>query len=125
MAGGLPGVGISGVFFVAVGLAMPFVELTRVLSGRSAGDRWPWIIRHFLVALSIVAIVFGTFVLLGQMFETTEVLESGALTTETVRTSPVRSVSLPALAVIMGLILALPLMQRFLVRFQTSQGGAV
>lgn len=112
-------------FFVAVGLAMPFVELTRVLRGRNAGDRWPWIIRHFLVALSILAIVFGTFVLLGQMFETTEVLESGALRTEPVRTSRVRSISLPALAVIMGLILALPLIQRHLVRFQTSRRGAV
>lgn len=120
MAGGLPGVGIGGVFFVAAGLLMPFVEVWRVLRGRSEGDRWPWIIRHFFIALAIVAVVAATFILLGQAFETTRVIQPGALQPQTVSTSSIGSISFRVLVVIMGLVLAVPLMQRLLMRPGTN-----
>lgn len=119
MAGGLPGVGLGGLFFVASGLLMPFVELVRVLRGRSRGNRWPWIMRNFFIALAIVVAVWATFVLISEAFGSGQgpvasPRGDNSTVSSTTPKSLVGSISLSVLAGVMSLVLAVPFAQRYL-----------
>jgi hypothetical protein len=55
MAAGLPGFGLSGVFFVVSALFMVPIEVVSTLRGRSSLARWRSVLRNAGLALSIVA----------------------------------------------------------------------
>jgi hypothetical protein len=55
MAAGLPGFGLSGVFFVVSALLMVPIEVVSTLRGRSSLARWRSVLRNAGLALSIVA----------------------------------------------------------------------
>jgi hypothetical protein len=55
MAAGLPGFGLSGVFFVVSALFMVPIEIVSTLRGRSSLARWRSVLRNAGLALSIVA----------------------------------------------------------------------
>jgi Trk-type K+ transport system membrane component len=51
---GLPGVGLSGLFFVVSALLMVAVELVRTARGRSSLSRWRFVGRQAAIAAAIV-----------------------------------------------------------------------
>lgn len=58
MIAGLPGVGITGLFFVLSALAMPFVETYRLATGTSTQRSRRLAARQFLLAVTVVATLF-------------------------------------------------------------------
>ena len=58
---GLPGTGLGGLFYVALALSMPVVELVRTLRGHGGGaDRWHQVAIQFAMACGIIASVVGS-----------------------------------------------------------------
>jgi hypothetical protein len=55
MSAGLPGVGLSGIFFIVSALAAVPLELGRTLQRRSSLDRWAAVLRHFAFAVVMIA----------------------------------------------------------------------
>jgi hypothetical protein len=55
MSAGLPGFGLSGVFFVVSALLMVPIELVATLRGRSSLERWGRVLRSAGIALAILA----------------------------------------------------------------------
>jgi hypothetical protein len=55
---GLPGIGISGVFYIVSALVMPFVEAVRAVRGRRRRP-WPTILSHWVVAAGMIAAMYG------------------------------------------------------------------
>jgi hypothetical protein len=55
MAAGLPGFGLSGVFFVLSALLMVPIEVVRTVRGRSSLARWRGVLRNAGIALAIIA----------------------------------------------------------------------
>jgi hypothetical protein len=65
MIPGIPGVGISGLFYVLGAVCMPIRELWRSLAGEpGALPRWALAIRQSAIAIGIVAAMAATFWLL-------------------------------------------------------------
>ena len=64
MAAGLPGFGLSGVFFVVSALLMVPIEVVSTLRGRSSLARWGDVLRNAGTALALVAGVELTYVAL-------------------------------------------------------------
>jgi hypothetical protein len=54
MAAGLPGFGLSGVFFIISALLMVPMEIVSTLRGRSSLERWGQVLRSAGIALSIL-----------------------------------------------------------------------
>jgi hypothetical protein len=65
MSAGLPGAGISGVFYLGSALLMPAVEMGRTIRGRSSLAAWRLVIRQFAVSCAILAGIWTTGWLLG------------------------------------------------------------
>jgi hypothetical protein len=61
MAAGLPGFGLSGVFFVVSALLMLPIEVVSTLRGRSSLARWAGVLRSAGIALAILAAVELTY----------------------------------------------------------------
>lgn len=57
MSAGLPGVGLSGVFFILSALVMVPLEIARTIRGRSSLRRWATVLRHLAIALSMIVCV--------------------------------------------------------------------
>ena len=55
MSAGLPGVGLTGIFFILSALVAVPLELLRMLQGRSSLARWGAVLRHFALALAMLA----------------------------------------------------------------------
>jgi hypothetical protein len=64
MAAGLPGVGLSGVFFIVSALLMVPLEVARTLRGRSSLARWIRVLRQLTIALTMIACVELAYALL-------------------------------------------------------------
>ena len=60
MNAGLPGIGISGVFYIVSALLMPFTEAVRALRGKSRRRPWRAVFTHWVIAASMVAAMYGT-----------------------------------------------------------------
>lgn len=56
---GLPGLGLSGLFFTLCALAMPFVELGRTLRRRGSRERWRRALQQFGLAAAMVGVYVG------------------------------------------------------------------
>ncbi len=54
MTAGLPGVGLSGVFFIVSALLMLPLEIARAMRGRSSLTRWLRVLRHLAVAVAMI-----------------------------------------------------------------------
>jgi hypothetical protein len=54
MSAGLPGVGLSGVFFILSALLAVPLELVRTVRGRSTPSRWTIVLRHAMLALVMI-----------------------------------------------------------------------
>jgi hypothetical protein len=55
MAAGLPGFGLSGIFFIVSALLMVPIEIVATLRGRSSLARWGTVLRSAGIALAILA----------------------------------------------------------------------
>ena len=55
MSAGLPGLGLSGVFFIVSALAMVPLEIARTARGRSSRTRWAAVLRNAAIALVMLA----------------------------------------------------------------------
>jgi hypothetical protein len=55
MAAGLPGVGLSGTFFIVSALVAVPLELIRTLRGQGSFARWSEVLRHFALAITMIA----------------------------------------------------------------------
>lgn len=55
MNAGLPGIGLSGVFYIVSALLMPVAELGRVATGRARRRSWLSVFRHFAIAAGMIA----------------------------------------------------------------------
>lgn len=64
MTAGIPGIGLSGLFFVISALLMVVVELYRTVRGRSSVARWRFVGRQAAMALGIVFATVATLWLL-------------------------------------------------------------
>lgn len=64
MIAGLPGTGISGLFYLLSAFWMPFAEIIRLLRGRERQSDWKLIFSQFALALGIFIILGATGVLL-------------------------------------------------------------
>ena len=54
MSAGLPGVGLSGVFFIVSALLMVPLEIARTLRGRSSLARWTTVLQHLAIAATMI-----------------------------------------------------------------------
>lgn len=54
MSAGLPGVGLSGVFFILSALVTLPLELARTIRGQSSLARWAAVTRHLAIAITMV-----------------------------------------------------------------------
>ena len=54
MTAGLPGVGLSGIFFIVSALLMVPLEIARTIRGRSSLARWLSVLRHLAIAISMI-----------------------------------------------------------------------
>ena len=54
MFAGLPGIGVGTLFYILMGLFMPFYELANVVRGTSSLARWRGILRQCFFAVSII-----------------------------------------------------------------------
>jgi hypothetical protein len=57
MSAGLPGVGLSGVFFIVSALLMVPLEIVRTVRKRSSLARWATVLRHLAVAIAMIVCV--------------------------------------------------------------------
>ena len=57
MSVGLPGLGLGGLFFILSALFAPIPELCRTARGRSSAAAWRLVLRQFVQALALVAVV--------------------------------------------------------------------
>src|ERR1700760_4702497 len=55
MSAGLPGVGLSGVFFIISALVMLPCEIVQTIRGRSSWQRWSRVLRHLAIAITMIA----------------------------------------------------------------------
>jgi hypothetical protein len=55
MSAGLPGVGLSGTFFILSALLTLPLEVVRTLRGQSSFARWAVVLRHFATASAMIA----------------------------------------------------------------------
>ena len=55
MNAGLPGIGLSGVFYIVSALLMPVAEVTRVVRGRPRRRGWGTVLTHWTIAAGMVA----------------------------------------------------------------------
>lgn len=60
MTAGLPGVGISGLFFVLSALLMPVIEIGKTITGRTSAKRWRAVLRQSGMAWAIVIVLERT-----------------------------------------------------------------
>src|SRR6202035_3033633 len=54
---GLPGVGLSGLFFVASALLMLPLEIVRTIQGHSSPERWASVLRHLAIATTMIVVL--------------------------------------------------------------------
>jgi hypothetical protein len=57
MSAGLPGVGLSGVFFIVSALLMVPLEIVRTLRKQSSLARWATVLRHLAIATAMIVCV--------------------------------------------------------------------
>jgi hypothetical protein len=55
MSAGLPGVGLSGVFFIASALISVPLEIVQTVRGRSSTARWATVLRHLAMSIAMIA----------------------------------------------------------------------
>jgi hypothetical protein len=60
MNAGLPGIGISGVFYILSALFMPMTEAYRAARGRPRRRPWGAVLRHWAIAVAMIAAMYGT-----------------------------------------------------------------
>lgn len=54
MSAGLPGVGLSGIFFIASALVTLPLEIARTIRGQSSLARWAAVLRHLAIAIAMI-----------------------------------------------------------------------
>ena len=54
MIAGVPGVGISGIFYLVCAISMPFIDIIKTLRGRSSLRRWRVVMRQFNIVCGII-----------------------------------------------------------------------
>jgi hypothetical protein len=54
MSAGLPGVGLSGIFFIASALIALPLEIARTVRGQSSLTRWATVLRHLAIASTMI-----------------------------------------------------------------------
>ena len=59
MNAGLPGIGISGVFYILSALVMPVAESVRVIRGRPRRSSWSGVLTHWAIAVAMIAAIYG------------------------------------------------------------------
>jgi hypothetical protein len=57
MSAGLPGVGLSGVFFILSALVALPLEVVRAIRGQSSFARWAQVLRHCALAIAMIALM--------------------------------------------------------------------
>ena len=78
MIAGLPGTGISGIFYLLAALLMPILELGRVLRKRSNRERWCVVRRQIGMSAGMIGALWGAYLLLGLLFPDTVIFNVGA-----------------------------------------------
>lgn len=68
MTAGIPGTGITAIFYLLLVLLMPVRELYLMLRGRSRPGRWRVILTQSALAWGIVALLWGEGWVLGRLF---------------------------------------------------------
>ena len=61
MGAGIPGTGMATLFYILSVFVMPLSESVRTVRGQSSWARWFLIARHLVIALTMTAVVYGTF----------------------------------------------------------------
>lgn len=57
MSAGLPGMGLSGLFFLVSALFALPVEIVRTVRGRSSPERWATVFRHLALAVTMMIVL--------------------------------------------------------------------
>ena len=66
MIAGVPGVGISGVFYLVCAAIMPFIEIYRTIKGRGCRIRRKIALKQFGILIGIIAASWITGLLIGE-----------------------------------------------------------
>jgi hypothetical protein len=100
MTAGLPGVGITGLFFIVSALAMPMVEAYRLVNGTSTPRSRRLAARQFLLALFVVASLIVTVAVISALLpqEATPATDLGA------GSQPVAGIRLPIAAGLVAVV---------------------
>ena len=67
MVAGVPGVGISGIFYLVCAFLMPFIEIGKTVRGRSSKKRWKLVMRQFGIFCGIMGGSWGVGLLLAYL----------------------------------------------------------
>jgi len=79
MIAGLPMTGIGGIFYLLLALAMPFVELSRLLRGESTWAAWRLIGRQWLIQTGVFGTLTVQAILISQLMPSAAVKGTRAL----------------------------------------------
>ncbi|HRZ86279.1 MAG TPA: hypothetical protein P5287_00540 [bacterium] len=67
MVAGVPGIGLSGVFYILCGLFMPVIEFFSVVFGKSRRHRWKLVMTQFSLSAGILLASWGFGLLVGMI----------------------------------------------------------
>lgn len=67
MIAGVPGIGISGIFYLVCAAIMPFIEIYRTIKGRGCKIRRKLALKQFGILLGIIAASWTTGLLIGEV----------------------------------------------------------
>jgi hypothetical protein len=114
MSPGLPGAGIGGIFYLVAALLAPFCEAMRTIRGKGSRRQWRLVLRHFLLAVSILTMLWITAWAAGLILTSTVVTQhlgatASGLETEVI-TQRIAMSTLTALALVLASVEVLRLL---------------
>jgi hypothetical protein len=106
MTPGLPGAGIGGIFYLVAALLAPLCEAVRTIRGQGSRRRWRSVLNPFLLAVSILALLWLTAWTAGVIFTSRVVTQHLGVTADGLQTEVIsRRIALSTITVL-ALVLA-------------------
>lgn len=104
MIAGMPGIGISGIFYLLCACLMPVIELVHLAHGKSSKKRWQLVTTQFAYFCGIMASTWLLGLALGAMLQYLHSLFGGEQTQANLFRLTPMALSLLTLSAVLGII---------------------
>ena len=117
MTPGLPGAGIGGIFYLVAALLSPVCEGVRTIRGKGSRRQWRLVLRHFLLAASILVVLWLTAWTAGLIFTSRVVTQHLGVAADGLQTEVIsRKIALSTLTVLALVLASVEVLRLFLSR---------